>query len=71
MAIGDGKGPEALGLLAGPLEQHPDVLALWKLAADAFRAAGVLSEARACEARFGGTAPRSFESKAALEQEPK
>ena len=57
LAINAGKGPAALGLLAGPLEQHPGMLALWKLAADAFRAAGVVDEARACEAKFGRPSP--------------
>ena len=70
LAIGVGKGPEALGLLAGPLEEHPDVLALWKLAADAFRAAGVVSEAQACEARFSGTASGAPEPGTAAAQEP-
>lgn len=70
LAIGAGEGPEALGLLAGPLERHPDILALWKLAADAFRAAGVLSEARACEARFSRPAGWSAEPRAGSGQEP-
>ncbi len=70
LAINAGNGAEALGLLAGPLEKHPDVLALWKLAADAFRAAGVLGEARACEARFSATASGTSEPGATLEQEP-
>jgi hypothetical protein len=52
LAITAGRGPEALGILADSLENNPEVLALWQLAADAFRAAGVESEALSCEARL-------------------
>jgi hypothetical protein len=52
LAIAQGHAPEALGQLASHLEQNPEVLSLWKLAADAFRAAGVESEALSCEARL-------------------
>lgn len=53
LAIRDGRAAEALGLLATPLEQSPEVLGLWRLAADAFRALGVEAEALACEAKLG------------------
>jgi hypothetical protein len=52
LAITAGRGPEALGILADSLENNAEVLALWQLAADAFRAAGVESEALSCEAKL-------------------
>jgi len=69
LAIKSGKGAEALGLLAEPLEKHPDVLALWKLAADAFRAAGITDEARACEEKLRSTTVENAEPVTSLEQE--
>ncbi len=59
LALSGGRPNEALGLLAPLLEQAPEVLALWALAASAFRSVGLEAEAASCEARIVGEAADS------------
>jgi len=51
-AIAASRPTDALGMLADPLGSSPQMLALWRIAADAFRGAGVEAEALACEERL-------------------
>ena len=47
-----GRAEQSLGPLTTALESHPDVLALWRLAADLFSSLGMDAEASACEAKL-------------------
>ena len=51
-AIRQGRAEQSLGSLTTALESHPDVLALWRLAADLFLSLGMDAEANACEAKL-------------------